>query len=30
MVEPLFAEIADAGHGDEDFAAVIRAVEPDN
>jgi 3-hydroxyisobutyrate dehydrogenase-like beta-hydroxyacid dehydrogenase len=29
-VEPLFAEIADAGHGDEDFAAVIRAVEPDN
>jgi 3-hydroxyisobutyrate dehydrogenase len=30
MVEPLFARIADAGHGDEDFAAVIRAVEPGN
>ena len=29
-VEPLFARIADAGHGDEDFAAVIRAVEPGN
>jgi 3-hydroxyisobutyrate dehydrogenase-like beta-hydroxyacid dehydrogenase len=28
MVEPLFAQVADAGHGEEDFAAVIRAVEP--
>ena len=27
MAEPLFARVADAGHGDEDFAAVIRAVE---
>jgi 2-hydroxy-3-oxopropionate reductase len=28
MVEPLFAQVAEAGHGEEDFAAVIRAVEP--
>jgi 3-hydroxyisobutyrate dehydrogenase len=27
FVEPLFAKAADAGHGEEDFAAVIRAVE---
>jgi 3-hydroxyisobutyrate dehydrogenase-like beta-hydroxyacid dehydrogenase len=28
MVEPLFAQVAEDGHGEEDFAAVIRAVEP--
>ena len=27
FVEPLFAKVADAGHGGEDFAAVIRALE---
>jgi 3-hydroxyisobutyrate dehydrogenase len=27
FVEPLFAKAADAGHGEEDFAAVIRALE---
>jgi 3-hydroxyisobutyrate dehydrogenase len=27
FVEPLFAKAADAGHGEDDFAAVIRAVE---
>src|SRR5262245_28862182 len=27
LVEPLFAQVADAGHGEEDFAAVIRALE---
>jgi 3-hydroxyisobutyrate dehydrogenase-like beta-hydroxyacid dehydrogenase len=27
FVEPLFAKVADAGHGEEDFAAVIRALE---
>ena len=27
FVEPLFARAADAGHGDEDFAAVIRAFD---
>jgi 3-hydroxyisobutyrate dehydrogenase len=27
LVEPLFARVADSGHGDEDFAAVIRALE---
>jgi 3-hydroxyisobutyrate dehydrogenase-like beta-hydroxyacid dehydrogenase len=27
FVEPLFAQVADAGHGEEDFAAVIRALE---
>jgi len=27
LVEPLFAKAADAGHGEEDFAAVIRACE---
>jgi 3-hydroxyisobutyrate dehydrogenase len=26
-VEPLFGQVADAGHGEEDFAAVIRALE---
>ena len=29
MVEPLYAEAAEEGHGEEDFAAVIRAIEPD-
>jgi 3-hydroxyisobutyrate dehydrogenase len=27
LIEPLFAEVAEAGHGEEDFAAVIRALE---
>ena len=27
FVEPLFAKAAEAGHGEEDFAAVIRALE---
>jgi 3-hydroxyisobutyrate dehydrogenase-like beta-hydroxyacid dehydrogenase len=27
LVEPLFAQAAEAGHGEEDFAAVIRALE---
>jgi 3-hydroxyisobutyrate dehydrogenase len=27
LVEPLFAKAAEAGHGEEDFAAVIRALE---
>jgi 3-hydroxyisobutyrate dehydrogenase len=27
FVEPLFTKAADAGHGEEDFAAVIRALE---
>ncbi len=27
FVEPLFAKVADAGHGEEDFAAVIRAFD---
>jgi 3-hydroxyisobutyrate dehydrogenase-like beta-hydroxyacid dehydrogenase len=27
IVEPLFAQAAAAGHGEEDFAAVIRALE---
>jgi 3-hydroxyisobutyrate dehydrogenase len=27
LVEPLFAKAADDGHGEEDFAAVIRALE---
>ena len=27
VVEPLFARAAEAGHGEEDFAAVIRALE---
>ena len=27
LVEPLFAKAADAGHGEEDFAAVIRALD---
>jgi 3-hydroxyisobutyrate dehydrogenase-like beta-hydroxyacid dehydrogenase len=27
LVEPLFARAAEAGHGEEDFAAVIRALE---
>jgi 3-hydroxyisobutyrate dehydrogenase len=27
MVEPLYAKVADARHGEEDFAAVIRAIE---
>ena len=27
FVEPLFANVADAGHGEEDFAAVIRAFD---
>ena len=27
LVEPIFAKAAEAGHGEEDFAAVIRALE---
>jgi 3-hydroxyisobutyrate dehydrogenase-like beta-hydroxyacid dehydrogenase len=27
LVEPLFAKAAEAGHAEEDFAAVIRALE---
>jgi 3-hydroxyisobutyrate dehydrogenase-like beta-hydroxyacid dehydrogenase len=27
FVEPLFAKSADEGHGEEDFAAVLRAME---
>jgi 3-hydroxyisobutyrate dehydrogenase len=27
MVEPLYAKVAEEGHGEEDFAAVIRAIE---
>jgi len=27
MVEPLYAKAAEDGHGEEDFAAIIRAIE---